>query len=451
MSPTSIGARLDRLPITRLHRKVFALVAIGMFFEGFDIYIAASVLAATYKSGFSTLAQNGLFISATFVGMTIGALLTGFWGDRYGRRVTYQVNLMLFGAASLASAFAPNMPSLIALRLLMGLGLGAENVVGYSIMAEFFPAPVRGRWSGLICTLVTSGLPVSALLAWLLVPAFGWRVMFVLGALGAVVAWFLRRDLPESPRWLAAVGRGEEADALVSRFELEAGAAALVVSARPAVALDARHLFREPYLSRLVVGCVSLAVVNTLIYGFITWLPTFFVGQGETIARSTGFALLISLGGPIGSALGAVSADAFGRKPTIVAAAGLTIVFSVLFLLSTDPVLVAGLGFLLTGPIYILVAVLFAVYVPELFPTEIRLRGVGICNAVGRSASIIVPLFVGPIFAQYGVSGVLMLMGAALLLMIVVVGWLGVEPERKAEAHVPVMPGLDSTTPNARL
>jgi putative MFS transporter len=446
MSPTSIGARLDRLPITRLHRQVFALVAIGMFFEGFDIYIAASVLAATYKSGFSTLAQNGLFISATFVGMTIGALLTGFWGDRYGRRVTYQINLMLFGAASLASAFAPSMPILIALRFLMGLGLGAENVVGYSIMAEFFPAPVRGRWSGLICTLVTSGLPVSALLAWLLVPAFGWRVMFVLGALGALIAWFLRRDLPESPRWLAAVGRGEEADALVSRFELEAGAAALVVSARPAVVLDARHLFREPYLSRLVVGCVSLMVVNTLIYGFITWLPTFFVGQGETIARSTGFALLISLGGPIGSALGAISADAFGRKPTIVAVAGLTIVFSVLFLLSTDPVLVAVLGFLLTVPIYILVAVLFAVYVPELFPTEIRLRGVGICNAAGRSASIVVPLFVGPIFARYGVSGVLVLMGAALLLMIIVVGWLGVEPERKVE-RVLVMPGLDSTTP----
>ena len=85
MSVNTIGARLDRLPITPLHRKIFGLVAVGMFFEGFDIYIAASVLGAAYKSGFSTLAQNGLFISATFVGMTLGALLTGFWGDRYGQ------------------------------------------------------------------------------------------------------------------------------------------------------------------------------------------------------------------------------------------------------------------------------------------------------------------------------------------------------------------------------
>ncbi|MEI9924127.1 MAG: MFS transporter [Bradyrhizobium sp.] len=99
--------------------------------------------------------------------------MTGLWGDKFGRRFTYQVNLTLFGLASLASAFAPNMETLIALRFVMGLGLGAENVVGYSIMTEFFPAKVRGRWSGMICTLVTAGLPVSALLAWLLVPAFG--------------------------------------------------------------------------------------------------------------------------------------------------------------------------------------------------------------------------------------------------------------------------------------
>ncbi len=167
MSAISVGARLDRLPVTRLHRKVFNLIGVGMFFEGFDIYIAASVLGATYKTGFSTLEQNGFFISMTFVGMTLGALLTGFLGDRYGRQFTYQLNLIVFGAASLASAVATDMTTLIILRFLMGLGLGAEVVVGYSMMAEFFPAKIRGGWSGMMCTLVTAGLPVSALLAWL--------------------------------------------------------------------------------------------------------------------------------------------------------------------------------------------------------------------------------------------------------------------------------------------
>jgi MFS transporter, putative metabolite:H+ symporter len=439
---TAIGARLDRLPITRLHRKVFGLVAIGMFFEGFDIYIAASVLGSVYKSGFSTLAQNGLFISVTFIGMTLGALLTGLWGDKFGRRFTYQVNLTLFGLASLASAFAPNMESLIALRFVMGLGLGAENVVGYSIMTEFFPAKVRGRWSGMICTLVTSGLPVSALLAWLLVPAFGWRVMFVLGGVGALIAWFLRRSLPESPRWLALVGREAEAEALVADFEREASLQGALTPAdpvsKPVVPLAKGSLFHEPFLSRLIVGCVSLMVVNTLIYGFITWLPTFFIGQGESIARSTGFALLMAVGGPIGSTMGAIAADTFGRKPTIIGAAASAILLCVAFSLSDNSFLTAAIGFLLTIPIYVLVAALFAVYVPELFPTEFRLRGVGICNAAGRSASIIVPLFVGPVFAHYGVSGVLSIMGVALLIMIGVVASLGIEPGRKGIEEVSV-------------
>jgi MFS transporter, putative metabolite:H+ symporter len=430
MSAISVGARLDRLPVTRLHRKVFNLVGVGMFFEGFDIYIAASVLGATYKTGFSTLAQNGLFISMTFVGMTLGALLTGFLGDRYGRRFTYQLNLIIFGAAALASAVAPDMTTLIVLRFLMGLGLGAEVVVGYSIMAEFFPARIRGRWSGMMCTVVTAGLPVSAFLAWLLVPTFGWRVMFLLGALGSIVAWFLRRELPESPRWLVVMGRDAEADALVSSFEREAGFGStsnLPASPETIVPHAAGDLFRRPFLANLIVGCVSLMVANTLIYGFVTWLPTFFVGQGDSIARSTGFALLMALGGPIGSALGAVAADYLGRKLTIVLVSCLAMFLSIAFVFSGTSPVMPIIGFFLTIPIYILVAVLFAVYVPELFPTALRLRGVGICNAVGRSASIIVPLLVVPLFANFGIPGVLTAMSSALLAMCVVVGALGTE------------------------
>jgi MFS transporter, putative metabolite:H+ symporter len=430
MSAISIGARLDRLPVTQLHRKVFNLIAVGMFFEGFDIYIAASVLGATYKSGFSTLEQNGFFISMTFVGMTLGALLTGFLGDRYGRQFTYQLNLIVFGVASLASAVAPNMTTLIALRFLMGLGLGAEVVVGYSMMAEFFPARIRGKWSGMMCTLVTAGLPVSAFLAWLLVPTFGWRIMFLLGAVGSFVAWFLRRELPESPRWLVVMGRDAEADALVSRFEREAGFTStsnLLPTHEAIVSHATGDLFQSPFLASLIVGCVSLMVANSVIQGFVVWLPTFFVGQGESIARSTGFAMLMALGGPIGSALGALVADYLGRKLTIVTVSCLAIGLSVAFVFSGTSPIMPIIGFLLTIPIYLLVAVLFAIYIPELFPTALRLRGVGICNAVGRSASIIVPLSIGPLFANLGIAGVLAVMSSALIAMCVVVIALGTE------------------------
>ena len=103
------GGRLDRLPIGPFHRRILILIGIGMFFDGFDIYLAGTVLGVTLKTGFSTLPQNAVFISATFVGMMLGSFGTGFLGDRYGRRFTYQFNLLLFGLASLAAAFAPTM------------------------------------------------------------------------------------------------------------------------------------------------------------------------------------------------------------------------------------------------------------------------------------------------------------------------------------------------------
>jgi hypothetical protein len=133
------AARLDRLPTSAFHRRILWLIGIGMFFDGFDVYVAATVLGATLKSGFSTLSQNAQFVSVTFVGMMLGSFLTGFLGDRYGRRFTYQANLAIFGLASIASAFAPSMQILIALRCIMGLGLGAEIVVGFSTLTEFVP------------------------------------------------------------------------------------------------------------------------------------------------------------------------------------------------------------------------------------------------------------------------------------------------------------------------
>ncbi|HXA07452.1 MAG TPA: MFS transporter, partial [Bryobacteraceae bacterium] len=294
------GARLDRLPISSFHRRIMWLIGIGMFFDGFDIYVAATVLGATLKSGFSTMHQNAEFISVTFVGMMVGAFLTGFLGDRYGRRFTYQTNLAIFGLASVAAAFAPSMPVLILLRFVMGLGLGAENVVGYATMTEFVPPQNRGKWLGWISVFVVSGLPVTALLGKLIIPRFGWRIMFVLGGLGAMVVWYMRKALPESPRWLESVGRTEEADAILSEVEREASLdQVLPPPSAPAVAAPSRDLgslLSPLLLPRMIVGAITLIVVNTLVFGFVTWLPTFFVQQGRSIASSLGYSLVISLG-----------------------------------------------------------------------------------------------------------------------------------------------------------
>ena len=150
-----------------------------MFFDGYDLYVAGGVLASLIQTKFSTLPQNLQFISLTFVGMTIGSLITGFVGDKFGRRFTYQINLLIFGLASLAAAFAQDMTQLIACRFVQGLGLGAEIVVGYSTMTEFVPPKTRGRWLSMMAFIVVAGFPATALLGYLIIPNFGWRPMFV--------------------------------------------------------------------------------------------------------------------------------------------------------------------------------------------------------------------------------------------------------------------------------
>jgi putative MFS transporter len=436
------GARLDRLPVSPFHRRILTLIAIGMFFDGYDVYVAATVLGATLKSGFSTLAQNATFVSVTFIGMMLGSFLTGFLGDRYGRRFTYQANLIIFGFASIASAFAPNMSVLILLRGVMGVGLGAELVAGYSAMTEYLPPQARGRWCGILNAVVVTSLPVSALVSTLLIPRFGWRTMFLIGGAGALIVWYMRKAMPESPRWLESVGRTEEAERMLQEIEREVTLrqGPLPEPASPAIPVSDRSfsaLFGPGLFSRLFVGATALIVANTLIYGFVTWLPTFFVQQGLSMASSFRYSLLMSIGAPVGAVLGAFSADSVGRKPAIIGASLLTILFGGIYPFIRDPILLSVGGFLLFVCIYILVALLFAIYIPELFPTAVRMRAVGLCNTLGRAATIFTPFLVVFLFRSYGVGGVVSLMIGLLVVQILAVYFFGIEPKmrRLEEMH----------------
>ncbi|CCE07294.1 Major facilitator superfamily MFS_1 [Bradyrhizobium sp. STM 3843] len=427
------GARLDRLPISAFHKRIFWLIGAGMFFDGYDLYVGTSVLGATLASKFSTLAQNAQFVSFTFFGMTVGALVAGFLGDAYGRRFTYQFNLLLFGIASLGAAVAPSMEWLVAARFLMGLGLGAEIVVGYSSLTEFVPPASRGKWLALMAMIVVSGLPATILLASILIPLVGWRAMFVIAGVGALIVWYLRKSLPESPRWLESKGRAGEAEALVAEIERECGGASLppARAAAPVRSYAVTELFGPVLLPRLILGSIVLIVINTLIFGFVTWLPTFFVQQGVTLTKSFAYTLIMSFAAPIGCALGAFLADRLGRRMTIVSASVSTIVFGLIYPMLAEPVAFVAIGFCLLLSIYVLVALLYGVYTPELFPTEVRLRANGICNMLGRGATIVSPFMVVGLFKSYGVSGVTSLMVGLLAIQIAAVLAWGIEPAKR--------------------
>jgi putative MFS transporter len=446
------GARLDRLPISSFHYRIFWLVGAGMFFDGYDLYVAGGVLASTIQTKFSTLPQNLQFVSLTFLGMTAGALITGFVGDKFGRRFTYQINLLIFGLASLAAAFAQDMPQLIVCRFVQGLGLGAEIVVGYSTLTEFVPPETRGRWLSFLAFVTVCGFPATAILGYLIIPNFGWRPMFVIAGIGSLVVWYLRKNLPESPRWLEAQGRDAEAEALMAAIEQEAGPPGAPPPPRvpdrmpdlaPVAQLTAAAMFRPPILQRLLVGSWVLITINTLIFGFVIFLPQFFLRQGLTITNSLGYTVVLAAASLVGCACGAVLSDSIGRRWSIIGASLLTIVagwFYAHFNAASDPAIVLSVGAVLIVAIYIQTAILFGVYTPELFPTEIRLRANGICNTLGRGATVISPFLVGFLMVNYGLPGVIWLMIGLVAVQIVAVYFWGVEPARRP------LEGLDPKT-----
>jgi MFS transporter, putative metabolite:H+ symporter len=431
------GARLDRLPISSFHYRIFWLVGAGMFFDGYDLYVAGGVLASLIQTRFSTLPQNLQFISLTFVGMTLGSLITGFVGDRLGRRFTYQINLLIFGLASLAAAFAQDMTQLIACRFVQGLGLGAEIVVGYSTMTEFVPPRTRGRWMAMMAFIVVAGFPATSLLGYLIIPAFGWRPMFVIAGIGSLVVWYLRKNLPESPRWLEAQGRTEEAEALMQTIEAEAAGGKPLppaVAPAPVPQVAASDMLKPPLLQRMIVGSWVLISINTLIFGFVLFLPQFFLRQGLTITNSLAYTVVLSAASLVGCAVGAYTSDAIGRRASIIGSSVVTIIAGYIYARfnpASDPAIILTVGFILIVSIYVQTALLYGVYPPELFPTEIRLRANGICNMFGRGATVVSPFIVGALIASSGLPGVIWLMIAVVVIQILVVWAWGVEPRNR--------------------
>lgn len=427
--------RLDRLPSSRFHRRIAVLIASGAFLDAFDLYLANDVLAAMVKEGFADLRACAMFVSVTFVGMVLGAVGAGQLGDRFGRRFAYQLNLLIFGLASLAAYCAPDMRMLIALRFIMGLGLGAELAVAAGTLAEFVPPKQRGKWVARVSLVINAALPVVSILGYAVIPRLGWRCMFLIAGMGALGVWALRRRMPESPRWLESVGRLSDADltlrAIEREVEEEWGALApsravpypVAHRAPPprATEVSLRTLFSRTMLGRTLTAAMTTIGINVGIYGFISWLPTFFMSAGYDIVQSFGFVLLMSFGAPAGSMIAYGVGDRFGRVRSIVGAALASIVLGCAYASLHSDIAIVTTGFALISTLYTITSLGLLGYVPELFPTALRLRGTGVANAFGRGASIAIPYMTLMLFQAYGLVGVLGFVCTTLALMCVAI------------------------------
>jgi MFS transporter, putative metabolite:H+ symporter len=219
----AISARLDRLPATRAVWKLIVLLSFGFFFELYDVLYTGYVAPGFVRSGIVTPTTTGLFgtsgvasfIAALFSGLFVGTIVCGFLADRFGRRAIFTYSMLWYVAVNTIMAFQDTAASLNGWRFISGLGIGVELVTTGTYLSELAPKHLRGRAFAICQTLGFSAVPVVAYLSYLLVPSApfgldGWRWVVLLGGVSALFIWYFRRNLPESPRWLASKGRIEE-------------------------------------------------------------------------------------------------------------------------------------------------------------------------------------------------------------------------------------------------
>jgi MFS transporter, putative metabolite:H+ symporter len=438
MAAETFLARLDRVPLNAFHWKLLIISGLGWMFDAMDVILISFVLTPI-KSEFGLDAtQTGLVASAGFVGMFFGAAVSGRLADRYGRRTVFQVTLVVFSIGSLLSAAAPSFELLLAARIVTGLGLGGELPVVSTLVSEFAPRASRGRFIVLLESFWAYGTILAGVVALIVLPTYGWRAAFLVGALPALYVAYLRRALPESPRYLAEHGRIAEADAAVRRVEREGGGALITVAKpvapeRPAAGEPQASvpggigaLFAPRYARRTVMLWILWFGITFTYYGMFTFLPSLLAGRGLSVVRSNEYFFISTLAQVPGYFSAAWLVERVGRRPTLVAYLVGSAISAVLFGNSgagADAVIYAAmLSFFNLGAWGVVYTLS-----PELYPTALRATGAGTAAAVGRIGGIIGPFIVPTLALALGQSGVFGLFMGLLLLTAVAVALLSEE------------------------
>lgn len=399
-----VGARIERLPMSAWHVKARVIIGVATFFDAFDALAIAFVLPVIAPLWKLTGPQIGFMISAGYLGQLVGALLFGWVAQRFGRVTALAWSVAVLSLMSLACALAWDYQSLLVLRTLQGLGLGGEVPVAAVYISEIARAKGRGRFVLLYELIFPVGLVGAGLVARWVVPHLGWQYMFVIGALPAMLVLFMRRQLPESPRWLATRGRDAEAEVALAFIEREvqrrsptplpAVQAASGADERTALWSD---LFGPQYLRRTLVVWTIWFAAYLVTYGLTVWLPTIYrTVFNLSLDQSLQFGLITQVVGLLGTLVCALTIDHFGRRPWFATAfvgvgAALIALWAVGAEVPTTVLLFVSVAFFFSS----VVSIGVYLYTPELYPTRARAMGVGIATAWLRFASMIGPAVVG--------------------------------------------------------
>jgi MFS transporter, putative metabolite:H+ symporter len=439
-----ISARIDRLPSVATLWRLIALLSIGGFFELYDLFQTAYISPGLFQAGIFQKGAQGAFgvsdqaafASSTFLGLFLGASLLSPIADRFGRRAIFTFALIWYTAATVMMGLQSTATGIILWRFVVGIGLGIELVTIDTYLSELVPKHLRSAAFAFAFFVQFLSVPAVALMSWWLVPqapfgVAGWRWVVLASAVFALFIWWLRKRLPESPRWLAQQGRLDEAEralsALEARCERDLGGPLPTPAART-IAVEAKGRFADiwqpPYGRRALMLIVFNIFQAIGFFGFGNWLPALLNGQGMETAHSLGYAFIITLAYPLGPLLCMGLANRLENKWGIVGSALCTVIFGSLFAYQGSAFGLVACGIMVTFANAWLTFSYHA-YQSEMFPTYIRARAVGFCYSFSRLSTVFSSLLIGFFLEHWGTPGVLAFIVASMLIVMLTIGLFG--------------------------
>lgn len=440
-----VVARLERLPYCSWHLKMRLIICTAWFFDAFDSIAIAYVLPPLIGLWHMTPQQIGSLIGIGFAGQLVGAVGFGWIAGHWGRRRSMLATLLIFSLGSLACAAASSYDTLWWLRFIQGIGLGGEIPLMAAYLNEFARAEGRGRFSLSVQVLFSIGLLAVAVVSVYVVPHWGWRWMFIIGAIPALVAIPMRSILPESPRWLASQGRSGEADRALTRIESAATRDGMVVPPLPAdlpMVAEAQprvaDLFKGIYLRRTLSVWLLWIGAYFVSYGITAWMPSLFRTVYKLgVEQSLTYGLIMSGIGLCGAASAIYLIEAIGRRRLLILSLGCCCVPLMSFgflpqLTAAGTLAVATAGFFCLS----LSLISLATYTAEIYPTHLRALGGGVASAWQRGASMVGTSVVGWVLPHYGINAVFVMFGLFALMGAIVAVFFAIETRAQVLEHV---------------
>lgn len=433
--------RLEKLPVGSFHYKLLVVTGLGWLFDSMDTGLISFVLPVLAKEWGLSPEQVGWIGSIGLIGMALGAVLAGTIADRLGRKKVFAATVILYSVSTGLCAVAWSYESLLVFRFLVGFGLGGELPVAATLMSEYAPSHLRGRFIVLLESFWGVGWLVAACISYLLIPQFGWKIAFLIGALPAVYVFLIRLHMPESIRYLISKNKIDEAKEIILNLEkklhvesknfdekLSSAEIGSEKTAKPKFA----SLWSPQFRIRTIMLWAAWFGIVYSYYGIFMWLPSIVFAQGFAVVKTFEYVLIMTLAQLPGYFAAAWLVDKIGRRYTLSSFLLMSGVCSYFFGNATSATELLMWGSAMSffnlgawGVIY--------TYTPELYPTSIRALGSGWAAGFGRIGGMLAPMFVGVLLANGAPMNLIFAMFASVFVLIsVVILSLGIESKQKS-------------------